>query len=113
MVPGGGSIPPPGTHAGNNPRETIIMTTKPGPAQLTVLRVLARHDGVHHDKVGLAAMVGPNGSARYGAETIDRCARRGWVRLESDPDHRGRTVVVLTDEGRRLWNETTALPDQD
>jgi hypothetical protein len=86
------------------------MTTKPGPAQLTVLRVLAVHGGIYRGKVGLAAMVGPNGSARYGAETIDRCAWRGWVRLESDPDRRGRTVVVLTDEGRRLWNEMTAFP---
>jgi hypothetical protein len=86
------------------------MATKPGSAQLTVLRVLAERGGTYRGKAGLAAMVGPNGSTRYGTQTIDRCTWRGWVRMESDPDHRGRTVVVLTDEGRKAWSEMSAFP---
>ena len=75
-----------------------------GPAQYTTLRILVQHDGCYEGKMALAAMVGPNGSTRFGGQTLDRCAWRGWLRFESSPDKRA-TLVVLTDAGRQVWDQ--------
>lgn len=82
------------------------MTTKLtriGPAMKAAVSVLDRSGGVLPNMCALADRVGPNGSRKYGYETVYRCIRAGLIVIDSDHPNRSRRgsgAVVLTDSGR-------------
>lgn len=79
-----------------------------GPKMHSAVRAVGRY-GPKPSMNQLAIRVGPHGSQDYGYRIVNRCIRKGLLKVHpehADANPHGRGAVVLTDKGARYLNET-------
>lgn len=81
--------------------------SRAGWRMMFALSCLREAGGEVTGRVEFARKVGPNGSARYGGDVIDRCIARGWISATIARSPRP-TTLRLTQSGRealQLWRK--------
>lgn len=79
-----------------------------GPKMHSAVKIIGRY-GPKASMNQLAITVGPHGSQDYGYRIVNRCLRKGLLKVHPghpDASPHGRGAVVLTDKGARYLNET-------
>jgi hypothetical protein len=89
-----------------------MTDTRIGPAMQHAVRYVHEIGGVASCALVVAEAVGPNGSRKYGYQTVDRCIRAGLLAV--DPNHpaastHGSGAIVLTEAGLAVAVESSAV----
>lgn len=79
-----------------------------GEKMVEAVEYVKKSGGAVKSKNDVATRIGPNGSAQYGYQTVNRCLRRNLLVLNPDNEKaepRGKGAVEVTEKGLRLIDE--------
>lgn len=89
----------------SNDRTDTEFDGRIGERMIEAMITLEMSDGVAPSKWSIAKQLYRSPSTQYGMPVVDRCVRRGFIKIDSDhpeSEPRGAGAVALIDKGRRF-----------